>query len=214
MQLFSVYFMSKCMNTHICSVRVQHMSREGFCPCASVVPSSSLLCSPPPPPRSQSPEMPSDRCWEAALVFKPSSRCLLCMFLQQQVCLPPVPPPSSLLPVPLSLQYGSSVWEAAIPLFSRPLHPKVLLWVLAPLSPPQSMSGTGSKSLWYLAPRRPEHVTAFLSPFPLPGQSSLLSLCCRSPPSCFCLCCTLPKPSNPASSVCQRLSTATFCALC
>ncbi|KAI4814251.1 hypothetical protein KUCAC02_003454, partial [Chaenocephalus aceratus] len=51
-------------------------------------------------------------------------------------------PPSSLLPVPLSLQYGSSVWEAAIPLFSRPLHPKVLLWVLAPLSPPQSMSGT------------------------------------------------------------------------
>ena len=57
------------------------------------------------------------------------------------------------------------------------------------------------------------HLRLFLSPFFLPGQSLLLSLCCRPPPSCYCLCCrsarlccTQTKSSNPASSVCQRLS--------
>lgn len=46
-----------------------------------------------------------------------SSRRSRCVYL---LCHP-------LLPVPLSLQYGSSVWEAAIPLFLRPHHLLVLL---------------------------------------------------------------------------------------
>lgn len=125
-------------------------------------------------------------------------------------CVPPPP-----LPVPLSLQYGSPVWEAAIPLFLHPFHLAVLLWVLAPLCPTHPVEGTGSKSLWYLAPRCPEQVTrrafCLFSPW-----TELTTVCCRPPPSCFCLCCrsaclccTQTKLSNPISSVCQRLSPAT-----
>lgn len=108
--------------------------------------------------------------WEAGLTFETSSFSFisLCLLLVRSCCCsssrsrcvcllcPPTPPT---LPVALSLQYGSSVWEAAIPLFSRPLHLSVLLWVLAPLCLPHPVERTGSKSLRYLAPRCPEQVT-------------------------------------------------------
>lgn len=122
--------MSKCMNKHICSVSVQHMS-------VSMV--LSALCLPSSVISSSSPVLWSHSCsgrvlrcplvagmrgwthvWIRLSLFLSaacySSCCCSsgrsrCVYL---LCLPP------LLPVPLSLQYGSSVWEAAIPLFSRP----------------------------------------------------------------------------------------------
>lgn len=69
--------------------------------------------------------------------------------------IPPPPPP---LPVPSSLQYGSSVWEAAIPLFSHPPLP-----MSAPVgagaalpAPPHPVEQAGSKSLLYFSLTCPE----------------------------------------------------------
>lgn len=168
---------------------------------------------------SPSPEMPSDRwmrgCWtRLSLFLSAASYSSCCCSGSRSRCVYLLCPPPP-LPVPLSLQYGSPVWEAAIPLFLHPFHLAVLLWVLAPLCPTHPVEGTGSKSLWYLAPRCPEQVTrrafCLFSPW-----TELTTVCCRPPPSCFCLCCrsaclccTQTKLSNPISSVCQRLSPAT-----
>jgi len=114
----------------------------------------------------QSPEMLFDRCmrdWTHVWFRLPLPLPLACYSScccssSKSRCVYLLCCPSSLLPVPLSLQYGSSVWEAAIPLFSHPLHLSVLLGVLAPLCPLHPVEGSGSKSLWYLALWCPEQV--------------------------------------------------------
>lgn len=175
---------------------------------------------------SQSPEMASDR-WMRDWTFESSSLVLYLVLVTVAAVAPAAEAGVStscaapLLPVPLSLQYGSSVWEAAIPLFLPPHHLSVLLWVLAPQCPPHPIEETGTKSLWYLAPRCPEQVmlTACCPVYlwTIPDDT----LCCRSPPSCYssccrstCLCCTQTKSSKPASSVCLCLSPATFVLFC
>ena len=161
--------MSECMNKHICYVSAQHMSvgivLSALCPPTSVTSSSS------PALWSHSHSYWVLRCpliagWEGgwtrcSIFLSAACYCSCCCSAGRSRCVYLLCRP--LLPVPLSLQYGSSVWEAAIPLFSRPLHLSVLLWVPAPLCPPHLVVGTGSKSLWYLAPRCPEQVmlTAF-----------------------------------------------------
>lgn len=214
------------MNKHICHVRVRHVSvsmvLSALCLLSSVISSSfPVLWS-----HSHShgtEDESSDALWSLCKRLDsrlnpslPLSVCLLQWLLllqrQEQVCLPPVLPP--LLPVPLSLQYGSSVWEAAIPLFSRPLHLFVPLWVPSLLCPPLPVDGTGSKSLWYFALgalSKLRSVTQAFCVFPpwteltILLQTAAILLLLLLPVCCLCWAQT---KSNPASSVCQYLRPA------
>lgn len=162
---------SKCMNKLVCVLWVWSLCQWVCCclclsPCAVI----SLVL-------SQSPEMPSDR-WMRGLNPAQAVAVSVAPAAEAGVSTSRATLPAPLLPVPLSLQYGSSVWEAAIPLFSRapPLTYQCLCGCWRRSARPNPWKGLAPNrcDTWHLGAL--SRLRSRLSDSFLPGQSSLRSL--------------------------------------